>query len=82
MVVSGACWPRVLSYEFCGSVAAEPPDLRSVKSDAVGWLCCASLFHECGQVWSHDWIHLPFLFLIHLPLLPHGCLVFLVSVHS
>ena len=55
----------MLSFEFWGSDAAEPPDVRSVKSDAVGWLCGVSLPQLSVQVRSHFWTHLPFLFLIH-----------------
>ena len=81
MLVSVAsCWHRVLP-EFCGCVAAEPPDLLSVKSDAVGWLCCVSLPHFSDHVRSHFWIHLPFLFWVQ-PSFHALVLFFGICVHA
>ena len=53
-------WHRLLSSEFHGALAAEPPDELSGKSDAVGWL--SGEFHALGsdQSGSH-WFHLRFL---------------------
>ena len=86
LVGSDCCtWRRLLSCEFHGSLAAEPPDELSGKSDAVGWL--GGEFHalDVDQSSSH-WFHLRnFLFqvpgaLAHCFVLSFGALV--CTVHS